>query len=145
MEKMTLKKLVRPFLMKFHPDRQSVELARDVNLRALQTLNGMIDTIDRIYMRANPSSATTTASSRTSGNGRIELHPKYMIEFLIPTSEGMEGSNRKSGIKKPKFEPIVHHLLYQRYHDVLHSLSNDNLCHSCLSKCIVLHDMIIQC
>lgn len=97
--KLTLKQLIRPFLMKFHPDRQGLEnqkitsIAREVNLEALQTLNGMIDTIDQIYNRA-------ADPSKFSLRGRLELKKKYLIEFLVTTDEG------KSVVKKPKDVPI---------------------------------------
>jgi len=97
---LTLKQLVRPFLMKFHPDRQGIDsaknttIAREVNLDALQTLNGMIDTIDQIYTRAaEPSKFMNT-------RGRLEVQKKYIIEFLVPT----EG---KGGVRKQKDVPVA--------------------------------------
>jgi len=93
--KLTLKQLIRPFLMKFHPDRQGIEnekitsIAREVNLEALQTLNGMIDTIDQIYNRA-------AEPSKFSLRGRLELKTRYLIEFLVSTDNG------KDAVKKPK-------------------------------------------
>ena len=97
--KLTLKQLIRPFLMKFHPDLQgigiekSTAIAREVNLEALQTLNGMIDTIDQIYNRAADPLKFTL-------KGRIDLQKKYVIEFLVPTD------NPKAGAKKPKDVPM---------------------------------------
>jgi hypothetical protein len=94
---LTLKQLVRPFLMSFHPDRQgshSTNLKREVNLKAIQTINGMVDTVDQIYTRAiDPLKVKT--------RGRIELEPKYTIEFLVNSS-----TDRK-GIKRPKDEPVA--------------------------------------
>ena len=97
----TLKKLVRPFLLKFHPDRQHMDsngtasnnttLAREVNLQAIQTLNGMIDTIDQIYTRA---------SSANRKGSRIELASSYNIEFLVTSSSSDHSSG--SGIRKKK-------------------------------------------
>lgn len=97
--KLTLKQLIRPFLMKFHPDRQGIEnekltsIAREVNLEALQTLNGMIDTIDQIYNRA-------AEPSKFSLRGRLDLKKKYLIEFLVSTDDG------KGVVKRPKDVPI---------------------------------------
>jgi hypothetical protein len=85
--------------MKFHPDLQgigiekSTAIAREVNLEALQTLNGMIDTIDQIYNRAADPLKFTL-------KGRIDLQKKYVIEFLVPTD------NPKAGAKKPKDVPM---------------------------------------
>ena len=105
----TLKSLVRPFLMKFHPDRQAshnnisvsgrdgdsntnTTLARNVNLKAIQTLNGMIDTMDQIYERASPSSS----SSSSSGKGmRIDLQTTYTIEFLVTSNRAFSSSKKK--------------------------------------------------
>ena len=109
----TLKSLVRPFLMKFHPDRQAshnnisgrdgdsntnmntntnTTLARNVNLKAIQTLNGMIDTMDQIYERASPSSS----SSSSSGKGmRIDLQTTYTIEFLVTSDRALSSSKKK--------------------------------------------------
>lgn len=96
----SLKQLIRPFLMKFHPDRQGVGIenntatAREVNLAALQTLNGMIDTIDQVYNRAvDPEKFTL--------KGRIDLKNKYVIEFLVPSD------NVRSGVKKLKDVPTA--------------------------------------
>ena len=97
---LTLKQLVRPFLMRFHPDRQGIEtskdtvVARDVNLQALQTINGLIDTIDQIYDRAAEPSKTS--------RGRLEVQKKYVIEFLV-SSDPLG----RSGVKKRKDVPIA--------------------------------------
>lgn len=94
---LTLKQLVRPFLMNFHPDRQgshSTNLTREVNLKAIQTVNGMIDLVDQIHMRAvDPLKVKT--------RGRIEIEPKYTIEFLV------NSSTDRLGIKRPKDEPVA--------------------------------------
>eukprot|EP00979_Chaetoceros_neogracilis_P015080 scaffold5354_cov234-Chaetoceros_neogracile.AAC.5 len=97
---LSLKKLVRPFLMKFHPDRQEVEskqnteIAREVNQKALQTINGMIDTVDQVYNRAADPSRYTT-------KGRIDVQNNYTVEFLVHSEAGM------NGVKKPKNVPIA--------------------------------------
>lgn len=97
---LTLKQLVRPFLMKFHPDRQGIEsrqnteVAREVNQRALQTINGMIDTIDQVYSRAADPSKDTT-------KGRLEVQKNYTIEFLVHTDNG------KNAVKKQKDVPMA--------------------------------------
>lgn len=100
-EEISLKKLVRPFLMKFHPDRQSIgnsssntELARSVNQKAIQAVNGLIDTVDAIVTRA-------CEPSKHKIKGRLDLQKVYTIEFLVHSDEG------KVGIKKPKELPTA--------------------------------------
>ncbi len=100
-EKLTLKQLVRPFLMKFHPDRQGADAvnaptAREVNMKALQTLNGMIDTVDQIFMRAAEPTKSISA-------GRIELQPSYIIEFLVQSGN----SDGRRAVKRPKEELVA--------------------------------------
>jgi len=101
-KKLTLKQFVRPFLMKFHPDRQGIEAvnsaaARDVNLKALQILNGMIDTIDQIYTRA------AEPSKARRGGARAELQSTYVIEFLIQSGN----DDGKRAVKRPKDQPVA--------------------------------------
>lgn len=100
-EDISLKKLIRPFLMKFHPDRQSIgnsssntELARSVNQKAIQAVNGLVDTVDAIVTRA-------CEPSKHKIKGRLDLQKLYTIEFLVHSDEG------KVGIKKPKELPIA--------------------------------------
>ena len=66
-----------------------------------RTLNGMIDTVDNIYNRAlNPKSSSL--------RGRADLQPKYIIEFLVPSTSGSSSSSTTmTGVKKPKHEMIV--------------------------------------
>ena len=97
---LSLKQLVRPFLMKFHPDRQGIEsrqnteVAREVNQKALQTINGMIDTIDQVYGRAADPSKDTI-------KGRLDVQKNYTIEFLVHTDTG------KNAVKKQKDVPMA--------------------------------------
>jgi hypothetical protein len=93
---LTLKQLVRPFIMNFHPDRQgrhSTILMREVNLKAIQTVNGMIDVVDQIHARA-------VDPLKVKIRGRIELERKYTVEFLV------KSSTDRQGIKKPKNETV---------------------------------------
>jgi hypothetical protein len=99
--------------MKFHPDRQGISsdansnttIAREVNLQALQTLNGMIDTIDQIHTRASASASDSNSNSNSNSNsrpskGRIELHNTYTIEFLVSSNH-----NTHTAVKKRKEGP----------------------------------------
>ena len=91
--KLTLKRLLRPFFLAYHPDRlaSSSTLTREVNLDAIQTLNEMIDTVDALYDRA--------ADPKYSGvnKGRVELKPKYVVEFLVENA-----SSERAGVKRKK-------------------------------------------
>lgn len=87
--------------MKFHPDRQSIgnsssntELARSVNQKAIQAVNGLIDTVDAIVTRA-------CEPSKHKIKGRLDLQKIYTIEFLVHSEEG------KVGVKKPKELPTA--------------------------------------
>ncbi len=104
-----LKQFVRPFLLTYHPDRlqNSTEVSREANLKAIQTLNGMVDTIDAIYNRAagvgvgpNSDKATSTSASR------IELQQTYTIEFLVPSNEDSIENSAGVARKNKKFVPI---------------------------------------
>lgn len=90
---LTLKRLIRPFFLAYHPDRlaSSSSLTREVNLDAIQTLNGMIDTIETLYDRA------ADPKYSAANKGRIELKPEYVIEFLVESS-----SAGRAGVKKKK-------------------------------------------
>ena len=94
--------------MKFHPDRQGISsdannntiIAREVNLHALQTLNGMIDTIEQIHARAfQPSKASARGQK-----GRIELKNTYTIEFLVSSENPSTGASH-AAVKKRREVP----------------------------------------
>ncbi len=65
-------------------------------MKALQTLNGMIDTVDQIYMRA-------AEPSKGISRGRIELQPTYVIEFLVQSGN----DDGRRAVKRPKEEPVA--------------------------------------
>ena len=96
-----LKQLIRPFLLTYHPDRlqNTTNITKQENLKAIQTLNGMIDTIDHIYNRAMDDSSIDTTST-TSSSPRMELQSKYTIEFLVPSNN--DTSNPSTTTKKQK-------------------------------------------
>ena len=100
-----LKQLIRPFLLTYHPDRlqNTTNITKQENLKAIQTLNGMIDTIDHIYNRAMDSSSIDDATSTTS-SPRMELQSKYTIEFLVPSNN--DTSNNPTTTTKKQKEAI---------------------------------------
>jgi len=103
----SLKKVIRPFLRACHPDVLSSsqvhiddgsissrrkqhplsQQAKDKNLKAVQTLNGLIDVLDDLISRCTPASYqqsrhdTTTKKSAAS---LPELNSRYEIEFILP-------------------------------------------------------------
>ena len=98
-----LKQFIRPFLLNYHPDRMlqhhhqnsTTQIAKEVNLKAIQTLNGMVDTVEAIYNRAvHPRSSANVGT----GGGRIELQSKYTIEFLVPSSNSSDSKNNNGDI-----------------------------------------------
>ena len=103
-----LKQLIRPFLLTYHPDRLAIssnhdqskdnnshtDVAREANLKAIQTLNGMIDTIDHIYNRALYPSQHNHKGSRT------ELQSTYTIEFLVPSNNDTDDNNSHRTMKQ---------------------------------------------
>jgi len=96
-KRLNLRRLARPFLLTYHPDRHvnngGTTVVRDANMKAIQNLNEMIDAVEYLHDRAvNPSS--------TNIRGKVDLAPCYTIEFLVPSSE------RKFGEKKPKNELV---------------------------------------
>ncbi|KAL7520022.1 hypothetical protein ACHAWX_004774 [Stephanocyclus meneghinianus] len=79
--KSSLRKLIRPFLLACHPDAMSSssrtsQTAKQVNLKAVQILNGLIDTCDDWIDRCHSSSSSSTSPP--------ELNERYSVEFLLP-------------------------------------------------------------
>mmetsp|Transcript_8243 Transcript_8243/g.12421 ORF Transcript_8243/g.12421 Transcript_8243/m.12421 type:complete len:559 (-) Transcript_8243:88-1764(-) len=102
---MKLKQFIRPFLLTYHPDRlqNTTKVSREANLKAIQTLNGMVDTIDAIYNRAAEGGRTGNSNKTTS---RIELQSTYSIEFLVPSNEDSVENSAGVKSKNKKYEPI---------------------------------------
>jgi len=78
-----------------HPDKISSSSPdlRETNLRATQTLNGLIDTVEALYDRCGSHGVAAQAV------GRIELQGQYEVEFLVPCSsdDGLGGKKKKRG------------------------------------------------
>ena len=74
--------------------------AKDVNLKAVQTINGLIDNLEDLIGRCTPSSYAAHSSSFSSGSaGSLpELKSKYEIEFILPSQTN---NNNISDDNKP--------------------------------------------
>lgn len=68
--------MVKPFLLKCHPDTQQMESAKTTNLLAIQNLNAYIDTVQNLL-----SSTTTTNPVRVDHNRVFE------IDFVVSFSQ----------------------------------------------------------
>jgi hypothetical protein len=112
--KATLRKLIRPFLMACHPDAMSStdetdatftepkkkhmsRQAKEVNLKAVQILNGLIDTCDDLITRCS-----------TSKSGQLpELKQSYEIEFMLPSGNRNERGELKVKRKRGTREELT--------------------------------------
>ena len=105
----TLKKVVRPFLVACHPDLMHAaeaedksekkkhslsNQAKDVNLKAVQTINGLIDNLEDLIERCTP-----TAGDKSAGS-LPELKAKYEIEFILPSQSKDDYEGNKPRKKK---------------------------------------------
>ena len=92
----SLRRLSAPFLLLCHPDKISSSSPdlRETNLRATQTLNGLIDTVEALYDRCGSGQSVSTQPA-----GRIELQGRYEVEFLVPCSSD---ANLDAGGKKKR-------------------------------------------
>ena len=106
--KATLRKRIRPFLIACHPDaayfdeesedegqqtkkKHMSKQAKVVNLKAVQTLNGLIDTCDELIARCTSS----------NGEGQLpELKARYEVEFMLPSSSVPSSTDELSNIKR---------------------------------------------
>ena len=65
-----LKSMMKPFYLKCHPDVQSSDVAKEVNLAALKTINSLMDTLE------------------ATCNGKVVDWPLTLeVEFLVPVSD----------------------------------------------------------
>ena len=110
----SFKKVIRPFLRACHPDammgatdaakqqqqqqqqdanssmrRQRPTIsqqAKDTNLKAVQTINGLIDVLDDLIDRCTPPMYKQQKQSNKSTATLPELNAQYEIEFILPPS-----------------------------------------------------------
>ena len=100
----SFKKVIRPFLLACHPDVSSSQVdndnsskssrrkqhplsqqAKDTNLKAVQTLNGLIDVLDDFISRCTPPSYQQSRhDTKKSAASLPELNSRYEIEFILP-------------------------------------------------------------
>lgn len=101
----SFKKVIRPFLRACHPDAMSSsqvndadsrsrrkqhplsQQAKDTNLKAVQTLNGLIDVLDDLISRCTPPSYQQQQNHDTTKKSAAslpELNSRYEIEFILP-------------------------------------------------------------
>jgi hypothetical protein len=81
---LTLRSMVKPFLLKCHPDVQRSDAARAVNLKAIQNLNSYLDTLQTI---------SAGKLTQQSENRMVE------IDFVLQLEEGKA---EPMGLKKKK-------------------------------------------
>ena len=123
----SLKKVIRPFLVACHPDlmhatttttdneegttstssnkrQQQHHLsikAREVNLKAVQIINGLIDNLEDLIGRCVPPCYSDGDGNNNKSVGSLpELKARYEIEFILPSSE--DNSNNNNGPMKKK-------------------------------------------
>ena len=106
----SLKKVVRPFLVACHPDLMHAagdknatkkqhplsNKAKDVNLKAVQTINGLIDNLEDLIERCTPGGEYKSAGSLP------ELKGNYEIEFILPSQTNSNDDNKPT--KKKHYE-----------------------------------------
>jgi hypothetical protein len=119
----SLKKVIRPFLVACHPDlmhaaeKESAKnkhplssQAKDVNLKAVQTINGLIDNLEDLIGRCTPPSYLGQSSSSSSSGGYKsagslpELKAKYEIEFILPSQTNNNINDDNKPTKKKHYE-----------------------------------------
>jgi hypothetical protein len=127
----SLKKVIRPFLVACHPDlmhattttdneegitstsnkRQQQQhhlsiKAREVNLKAVQIINGLIDNLEDLIGRCVP--PCYSDGDRNNNNKSVgslpELKARYEIEFILPSSEDNSSNNSNGPIKKKRYK-----------------------------------------
>jgi len=88
---LSLRRLASPFLQLCHPDKFAhIASAQKVNLNAVQTLNELIDTCERI------SSRTPNKQGESLGNQFMKSN--YVIEFMVPSS--LSSARTSNGLRR---------------------------------------------
>lgn len=84
---LSLRSMVKPFLLKFHPDVQRSDSARKINLIAIQNLNSYLDTL------------------QTISSGKVTRYPDNRIveiDFVLQLEEDSNNNKIPLGIRKKK-------------------------------------------
>jgi hypothetical protein len=90
----TLRNMIKPFLLKCHPDVQRSESAKKTNLLAIQNLNAYIDAVDSLLPKTNKVSVRESST---------RLFP---VDFVISLSDS-ENTDVKILLKKRKESAIT--------------------------------------
>jgi hypothetical protein len=131
-QQLSLKKAIRPFLRACHPDASSFVAsstnnnsgdnrtnasshhAKEVNLRAVQTMNGLVDSLDILIGRCTPPSYynydnynNNIKSSTTTIGPLPELKSRYEIEFILPPTNVNKDDERKGRKRKKNIDDKV--------------------------------------
>ena len=133
---MSLKKAIRPFLRACHPDASASSTnnksnsnignapqhhhAKEVNLRAVQTINGLVDSLEILIGRCTPPSyhhnnnnTPNSKKATTTTTTLPELKSRYEIEFILPPNHNVHNYNndddetRKRRNKKKNKDDMV--------------------------------------
>mmetsp|Transcript_35690 Transcript_35690/g.80182 ORF Transcript_35690/g.80182 Transcript_35690/m.80182 type:complete len:597 (+) Transcript_35690:170-1960(+) len=106
--KTSLKKTMRPFLRACHPDAIAAMVdkkhplskqAKEVNLSAIQTVNGLIDALEEMIARCIPPSYKQDKTNFRSGS-LPELKSRYEVEFILPFSHRLEADSTEQPDEK---------------------------------------------
>ena len=104
----SLKKTIRPFLRACHPDAIAAMVdkkhplskqAKEINLSAIQTVNGLIDELEELIARCTPPSYKQDRTNFTSGS-LPELKSRYEVEFILPFSHRLEADSTEQPDEK---------------------------------------------
>ena len=90
-QRFSLRNMVKPFLLKCHPDMQQSESAKQTNLLAIQNLNAYIDTIQNLLSR------TTTSRSTALQQNQTRL---FEIDFVVTLSDDEQNRTMAMPTKK---------------------------------------------
>ena len=84
----SLRKVASPFLMKCHPDKiptlPQTQEPKQVNLKAVQTLNAMLDSIQTVLDSLNRGAESNVAHGT---DAVANLSESTLIEFMVPTDD----------------------------------------------------------
>lgn len=85
-----LKNMIKPFFLKCHPDVQSTVVAKRVNLKALQTINGLLDV------------------TQATCDGKVVEWPTLLhVEFVISVEERIKKDIVEANYSRRKVELVV--------------------------------------
>lgn len=77
--------------------------AREVNLKAVQIINGLIDNLEDLIGRCVPPCYSDGGGHKSVGS-LPELKARYEIEFILPSSEDNSSNNNNGPMKKKRYK-----------------------------------------